>query len=144
MTRKLDLQVADAEEEVAWSGTTFDSQPGGESLDFTVFDDTKLPHQFVKGVRTIDSSLLPYDAKARLIESEYCICVWKYGNHPREIVPYHFCFDGDEDWVALAPPMYEKTSISWLQRGGRFGCSDVSCNECLTFPGYTVYVGCHA
>ena len=127
-----DESASDGQEEVAWSGTTLDSQPGGEYLDF-------------KGVRTIDRDMLPADAKARLIRSESCICVWKYGKHPPELVPYHFCFEGDEDWVALVPPMYEKKKlIGWLQRGGRFGCCDVSCNQCWTFPGYTVYVGCHA
>ena len=113
--------------DLAWSGFT----THGDNIDF-------------EGVRSIDPFMLPNDVTTGLIQSESAICIWKYNKHPHELVPYHFTFDGDEDWVALVPPMHKNKFISWLQPGGRFGVCDVSCNECQIFPGYTVYVGCHA
>ena len=96
------------------------------------------------GVHRISKYYLPFEVRLRIRHSECCIFIWKYGEHPIELVPHHFCFEGDEDWVALVPPVFKNTFIDWLQPGGRFGCCDVSCNDCCIFPNYTVYVGCHA
>ena len=86
---------------------------------------------------------IAYEMHKELMERQ-CIRVWRYKCTPKCLKPYHFCFDGDENWVALVPPKYAEMNIPWLTPGTIFGPCDVSRNRHPFLNGYIVYVGCHA
>lgn len=71
------------------------------------------------------------------------IRIWTWADAPdelRSLSPH----GGDEDWVALIPPRLSESFIPWLEDGGSFGCSGVSCHAHPELPGYEVRIGAHA
>lgn len=82
----------------------------------------KIPFE---GVRTVKVS----SGTHKVLFTKECIRVWRYQRAPKCLKLWHFCFGGDEDWVALVPPKYADMNIQWLESGTTFGCCDVSRNQ---------------
>jgi hypothetical protein len=70
------------------------------------------------------------------------IRVWRFQDAPEELrnLSTH---GGDEDWLALVPPILNDKWIPWLKEP-TFGCCCVSEHGHRELPGYKVYIGAHA
>ena len=68
------------------------------------------------------------------------IKIWKF-----ELAPEKYrklsTFFGDEDWLALVPPLYKNDYLSFLECEA-FGCCDVDIINLKN--NYKIYIGCHA
>lgn len=71
------------------------------------------------------------------------IRVWRWQDAPEELqaLSQH---GGDEDWVALVPPLLAGEWIDWMEEGTRFGRHDVSEHTHPELPGYVVRISAHA
>lgn len=71
------------------------------------------------------------------------IRVWSWDNAPSELRELS-THGGDEDWVALVPPIYENNYMGWMESGSSFGYCDVYEYEHPELPGYKIRIGAHA
>lgn len=70
------------------------------------------------------------------------IRVWRFSDAPEELRDLS-THGGDEDWLALVPPLLANEYIGWLDSGS-FGCCDISKHDHPELPGYVIYIGAHA
>jgi len=70
------------------------------------------------------------------------IRVWRFCDAPEELRGL-ISHGGDEDWLALIPPLLADEYIPWLESAA-FGCCRISSREHPELPGYVVKIGAHA
>lgn len=70
------------------------------------------------------------------------IRVWRWEDAPEELKALS-CHGGDEDWIALIPPLLKDEYIGWVESDA-FGCCRVSTHTHPELPEYTVRIGAHA
>lgn len=55
---------------------------------------------------------------------------------------------GDEDWLAILPPVYKDNLPLWMDNHGPFGCSGIDQlahpSKVLGDQGWTIVIGSHA
>lgn len=71
------------------------------------------------------------------------IRIWRWQDAPDELKALSRN-GGDEDWVALVPPILADEWIPWMDDGTSFGRCDVSEYEHPELPGYKIRIGSHA
>jgi len=70
------------------------------------------------------------------------IRVWRFQDAPEELRNLS-TNGGDEDWLALIPPLLCGEWIGWIDSGA-FGCCSVDTYNHPELPGYVVRIGSHA
>ena len=77
-------------------------------------------------------------------QSQYIpIRIWAFENAPEDLRDLS-TQGGDEDWVALIPPVYHDNWLSWMDDGTGFGLCGVQETEHPYLPGWKVRIGYHA
>jgi hypothetical protein len=71
------------------------------------------------------------------------IRIWRFCDAPEELRNLS-TNGGDEDWVALIPPILAGEWIGFLDEGTSFGCCSVDKFQHPELPGYIVKIGSHA
>jgi hypothetical protein len=77
---------------------------------------------------------------ARAFQEDNCLRVWSFYDAPallQDLSPH----GGDEDWLLLVPPEYDR-EIWWAKEHGSFGCCSVT--KHLLPNGWEVRIGAHS
>ena len=69
--------------------------------------------------------------------------IWIFDDAPEELKVLS-TNGGDEDWLALIPPLLKNKHIPWMEEGKSFGCCDVSEYKHKEIPGWVIRIGSHA
>lgn len=70
------------------------------------------------------------------------IRVWRFQDAPEELRALS-TNGGDEDWLALIPPLLVDAWIPWMEAPS-FGCRNTLSYQHPELPGYVIRIGAHA
>lgn len=95
------------------------------------------------------TSHLTIEQEGKIVQEAYgvslhlnAIIVWPFHDAPEALQSLsHSHNGGDEDWLALVPPILKDRYVGWLE-SDRFGCCNV--DKIKLKNDYIVYIGCHA